>query len=485
MEKVPKKKARKGLSKGWGALLLLAVMLAAGAGAYFLRRPAAPPLEAAREKPALLWGGEEEIVSVAVRAASGEGFTLVRQEAGFRLTDRPDLPLREDVVAEMLAVCADMTAEDTVLDTAETPAALSDFQLDPPLLRVAVTLRDGTRRTVLFGAATPDGQPRRYCMADGDTRIYAVLSAHAEPFLHEAEYLRAFDQPSLRGDLLDRVTVTGSVDFDMRWTPSGWIMERPFRYPLSTLRTDAMLAKIGQMGFEACLGTADEVDLTACGLAQPALTVTLTQAATVVTGESRDGQPVTVDVPETVYTLLIGGETGKSGVYVLWDGAVYKASNFLLGFWKEIDPEALLLKEPVNLLVNDLNRLVFASGGAEKAYAVEMVEKITENNQIATDEYGRVLYDAEISRVGTKEKLDAEAFLAWYRRLAALSPAGAAPGGYTPSGGERCRIVLENAALTRVIAFTPYDALHSAMTVDGVCRYYVENSALDALLPAP
>ena len=46
-------------------------------------------------------------------------------------------------------------------------------------------------------------------------------------------------------------------------------------------------------------------------------------------------------------------------------------------------------------------------------------------------------------------------------------------------------IRLENDSLTREIAFYPYDALHSAKAVDGVCRFYVSNDALDALRAAP
>ena len=68
----------------------------------------------------------------------------------------------------------------------------------------------------------------------------------------------------------------------------------------------------------------------------------------------------------------------------------------------------------------------------------------------------------------------------------ALTPDGRLPEGKSAPGGEpRTVIRLENDSLTREIAFYPYDALHSAMAVDGVCRFYVSNDALDALSAAP
>lgn len=485
MDRVPKKKARKGLKKGPAALLLLFAVLAAGIGAYFVRRPVVPPLPDGQEKAVLLFRPEEEIESVAIEPGDGAAYTLVRREGAFRLEGMEEVALRMDVVEQILLVCADLKAEETVLDPAEEAVDLADFGLMPPAAKITVGYTDGSSAALLLGDPAPQEIPQRYCMAAGDPRLHTLLSSDADVFFHEADYLRFFTQPEWRPDLLDRITVTGEVDLDLHYTPSGWILDRPFHYPLSTLRTDALLARIGQIGFEACLGTLEEVDLKACGLDDPPLTVTLVQAATVVTGETGDGQQVQYPVPAMTYTLKIGRETGKSGVYVGWNGSVYKASNFLMGFWKELRAENLLLREPVNLLVNDLARVAFACRGITAAYEVEMVESVTENNQIATDAYGQVLYDAAVQRAGETGYMDAAAFLSWYQRLAALSPAGALPEGYQPAGEPWARIALENSALTRDIAFYAYDALHSAMAVDGTCRYYVDNSALEALADTP
>lgn len=485
MEKVPKKKRPKGLHKRAAALLLLFFVLAAGAGAYWLRRPRVPSLPEGRAKEALLSRPAEEILSVSVAPSAGAGYTLIRQGEDFRLEGREDMALREDAVREILTVCADLKAEETVLNTEETAVSLADFHLSPPENRVTVTYGDGKSKTLLVGAPTPEEIPQRYCMLEGEPAIYSVLSVDTDAFSRAREALRAFTQPSLRGDLLDRVTATGDgLDFDMRYTPSGWIMEKPFRYPLNRARTDALLGSIEAMGFEACLAAPGEGDLAAYGLDSPALIVKMEQAATTVTGETEDGRQVSIPVPGKTYTLQLGHETGKSGVYVLWEGGVYRASNFVLGFWKQLDPESLVQRQPVNFLVNDLKRVEFSAFGRKAGYDVEMVESITKNNRIETDEYGRVLYDAAVTRRETGETADAEAFLSWYQRLCALTPAGQAPAGYAPAGEKTGEILAESNSIIREIAFYPYDALHSALAVDGVCRYYVENAALKALAEA-
>lgn len=482
MQKVAKKKPGKGVNGKKLALLMLLCILVAAGGLYLLRRSGAlPPPADKPPKEALLLRPAEEIAAVTAENGDG-GFTLLRQGEEFRLLGREEMALRQDAVQAILNVCEEWRAEETVLDTGETNAVLSDFSLDPPLLRVTVGYRDGQKTSLRIGAATPDDIPRRYCMLEGDGRIFSVLSEDAEPFLRGKETLRAFTQPSLRADLLDRVTVTGDKTFDMHYTPSGWIMDAPFCYPLNALRVNALLANIESMGFDAYLGTAEEADAPALGLDEPALRVTLLQGASVVTGEDENGETVSVDVPPMLYELSIGRNDGDSALYVLWQGGVYRASRFVLGFWQEIDVDRMLLREPVNFLVNDLNRLSFTAGGKTAVYAVEMVESITQNNRIATDEYGRVLYDAEIRREGETAPMDAEAFLSWYQRLAAVKAAGTVPEDYMPNGRETCRVVIENDALERVISFTPYDDLHSAMAVDGVCRFYVTNAALQNVI---
>ena len=476
------------MKKRTALLLCLAAAAACGIAAYLLNLPAPLPALPESQPPLILLSrSSDEISAIAVSPPEGTAYPLVRSGEDFYLLGREGMALRSGTVTDMLNAAGELEAESTVLDTAEEAVELSHFGLSPAQAQVTITYTDGSQAKLRIGSQSPEETPQYYCMVEGDSRLYTVLAVYCEAFFHEAEYLRDFSQPSLDASLLDRIDISGALTLGMRYTPSGWLMDAPYAYPLSTTRTDTLLSQIESMAFEACLGSPQEVALADYGLDAPALTITLTQTATVITGESAEGEQVTLDVPARQYTLLVGNETGKSGVYVLWEGMVYKASNFLLGFWKELTVDDLLLRQPVNLLVHDLDRVSLTASGLSAAYQVRMVESVTENNQIATDEYGQPLYDVAVCREGETKDMDAQAFLTWYTALASLSPAGRLPEGYAPipPAEKRAEIVLENQTLTRVISFYPYDALHDAMAVDGVFQFYVEKSWLDRVWETP
>ena len=480
MEKAPRKKEKRPVKKGAALLTLLCLAVLAGAAAYFLRPGAEAPAGPLREEQAVLLDRSvEEISALAIRPEEGAAYRLIRGEAGFFLEGDETLSLRKDIVEEMGLMASVVKAENTVRENARGEA-LGAYGLASPACVLTVTYTDGEEKTVLFGDLSPQETPQRYVMLRGDDRVFTVLEAECTAFFHDRDYLRDFAQPKLNGSLLDRICVRGEKEIDLRYTESGWLMEAPWRYPAASARMNTLLSRISAMAFDACLGKAEEAELSDYGLDTPALTVTLTQAKTVIRGETAEGQQVTVDVPEREYTLLIGNETGKSGLYLLWENQVFRASNFLLGFWKEMDAESLLSQQPVSFQVNDLQSVSLTAGDAAGSFRVAMVESVTENNQIATDEYGRTLYECEITRLPGGEAVDQEAFLTWYASLSSLRPAGRLPEGYALSGGPEAVLTLESGALTREIALYPYDALHDALTVDGTALYYVSREWLNA-----
>ncbi len=489
MEKVPRKKTRRPFKGRTVLLILLCCAALAGGGLYYVRSiPPEVPLNIQKETVLLFNRPEEDIAAIAIAPRDGTAYPLIRQGGSFALMGREDEKLRSDLIDDLLISLTELPVKNTVLESLSAAQGLrpADFGLDPAIARITVTYTDGEKKELRVGNLTPDKEtPQRYCMVSGSDTLYTILEADSVPLLREMDSLRDFVQPDLDGSLLDRIEVTGQIEWALHYTPSGWQMDAPFPYPLSTLRTDALLTKIESMGFAACLGKAGKLNLKDYGLDAPALTITLTQAATVITGETTEGQQVSVPVPETVYTLRVGNETGKSGVYVQWQDQVFTASNFLLGFWKELAPLDYLLQTPVNLLVNNLSEVRFTRNGSTHAYQVRLVEQITENNQIAVDEYGRVLYDCAVNRAGESQDMDAEAFLSWYTRLASLAGDGKLPDGWIPSGEKRAEITLINDHLTRTVTLWPCDALHDAIAVDGVALYYIRNTWLDEIGEAP
>ena len=473
------------MKKGTLALLLLLAAAACGGGLYLLNRPAAAPSFPETQALYLLNRNEEEIDALALRPRQGIAYPLVRTESGMRLLGQEDTPLREDVVEDLVGAAAQLEAHEKVADTAAEAVDLSDFGLKDPQLRLTVTYTDGTRTELLLGDEVQHGEETLYySMRSGDSWIYTVYSGLCEPFFHEAEYLRAFDQPKLQGDLLDRVEVSGAVELSLVYADGAWRMEAPWRYPAAQEKMDALLRQIETMAFEACLGEAERFNLADYGLAQPALTVTLTQAPSTITGQTAQGETVSYAVPEKKYRLLLGNETGKSGVYLLWENKLFKASNFLLGFWKSLSPDDFLLRNPVNYQTNNLEELALSWPEEKKAYTLRLVESVTENNEIAVDEYGETLYEVEIYRA-SGEKLDATEFFAWYTALANTAPAGRLPEGYAPAGEKQLELTLTGRTGERSVALYAYDKLHSALGVDGTYIFYMDSAFLSRLLAAP
>ena len=427
----------------------------------------------------------EEIQSISLAADAQTPYTLIRTpEGGFALSGQEAVPLRTSLTSDMESSLHHLEAAQLAGDI-HPGDDLSPFGLSPALLTAHITYQDGEAITLLIGADAPTDEPQRYCMIQGSQTLYTLFTQVADPLFYEADYLRDFSQPQLDASLLDRITLSGQLDFSLFYTPSGWQMDRPYSYPLSPQQTDKLLARIEAMAFESCLGSPEEVDLAALGLDEPLLTVYLDQAATHLTGETIDGEMISLDMPPCRYTLHLGHETGKSGVYLQWEGMIYKASNFLLGFWKELQIQSFLLANPVNLYVNDLHTLALETPSLSRAYSIQMVESLTENNQLARDEYGNLLYDAMITRQGENAPMDAEAFLSWYISLSQMVPSGQLPDGYQPEGQPLARLTLATPSITREISLYPYDPLYDAMEVDGICLYYVENSWRQLLCQAP
>ena len=486
MEKVPRKQHKKSVKKTLLLLLPLGVGLIC-LGLLILLRftqplPSVPPPVPAIH---LLPRDSADIRLLSFSAPEQKPYALERNSEGvFKWVGKEHLPL-QSMLLNQLENSLHWLEGVHEAGTIHPGDDLSPFGLSPARLTVNITYSDGQSVTLLIGSEAPVDPPQRYCMIGGKETLYTVYSDGIEPLFYEADYLRDFRQPQLDGSLLDRITLTGNVDFSLAYTPSGWLMETPFSYPLSTVKTDRLLSQIESMAFESCLGSPEEVDLAALGLDQPALSIYLDQAATHLTGETTAGEQIEADLPAQRYTLHLGNETGKSGVYLQWEGMIYKASNFLLGFWKEMNYESFLLSNPVNLYINDLCSLAVETPAISKAYTVEMVEALTETNQLAVDEYGRQLYDAQITRQGEKEPLDTEPFLSWYMVLSQMAPSGKLPADYQPEGEALACLRLATPSLSREILFYPYDGLHDALSVNGICIYYVENNWRALLDQAP
>ncbi len=459
--------------------VLLVVLCGVAAALFLLQKSPVLPHPQPVEQHFLSQVEEDALAAVLIAPRGKTAYPLVRTEQGMRLQGKEEMPLRESVLSDMLYAAGHVEAEIVIGPEAELEDGRSAFGLEEPALRLVLTETDGKKTEILFGNTVPETDMEQYYALSGGI-LYTVLSEPVDILFHDVEYLRDFRQLQIQADLLDRIRVQGEEDMLFTYTADGFVMESPIPYPAAPNKMDALLKQIERMAFEAYLGPAAEQDLAAMGLEQPRITVTLSQAKSIITGQTTEGESVTLNVGEKEYVLHLGGKIGDTALYVQWNDGVYKASQFLFGFLEEIKGEDYLSKTPLNFTVDRLQKLEVEG---KCAYTVEMVEALTDENEIATDEYGRTLYDAQVKKDG--KITDAEMFLNWYVQLNRLPMAGKLQAGQAYDETPLYTLHAQTADTQREISFHSMDALHAALSVDGVACFYVEKGSLSLLETLP
>lgn len=482
MERVPRKEGKRP-GKRFVLPLLLVVLLAAVAGGFLLlqKNPALPEAEPVQQHY-LSRISEEDIQALLMAPQGKEAYLLVRTEEGMRLQGKEDMSLREDIVSDLLFAAGNVQADHVIGPETDVQGDKKDYGLENPSLQLVLTDEQGEETEILLGNLVPQTEEKQYFALCGGV-LYTVLAEPVELLFHDAQYLRAFDQPRFQADLMDSIRVEGKETLLFTYTPDGFCMKEPFAYPVDKSKMDALLQNVERMAFEAYLGPAAQQDLAEMGLVQPEVTLTLTQAESILTGIGADGEQVSMNVAGKDHVLYLGKDIGDTAVYVLWEDGVYKASQFLFGFLKNLQAEAYLSRTPMNFSVDRLQRLTISTENTEAEYTIEMVEALTAENEIATDEYGQTLYDAAVKKNG--QPADAEAFLRWYVQLNRLPVAGKVPDNQAFEAKEMGSLLLKTDALERRITFHSMDALHAVMAVDGEGHFYVEKANLSLLNECP
>lgn len=476
MNRPPRKPIRT-MRRG-AVIALCAVCTAALALTLVLfKRPAATMLPEITDSSALLFSRAlDDLYSVTVENEGGR-VTCLYKDGTLTIDGAPDTALHESRVQDLLACCQRIMALDTVLNTDETSVHLHDFGLEAPSM-ITAAFRDGTSVTLSVGARTPASIPSHYAMISGDPSIYTV-----DPYFYEAaeitgESLRAFEQLSLKADLIDAVTIEGEAPLDAHFNGEFWQMTAPYDYPMDPTRTEVLLSNIANMRFSAYLGRADALSLGNYGLDAPQTVVTVQQAKSRVFATDESGRTVTVEIPVTTHVIAIGGMRDDTMFYALYDGGVYTTGIMTTSFLTSYHVENLLNRNPVSFPETALCALTLEKGGETTRYAISLVESVLPNNELETDEYGNTLYRFFVTRDG--QPIDSDIFLEWYAKLVAMQAQGWAKESVYQGKPAAMTLTIKTNAHQRTIDFFPYDSTHSACRVNGVALFYFDGDP-DAL----
>ena len=417
-----------------------------------------------------------EVAAVTVENETGS-YTITQQNGAYALEGRPDFVFSDTLLDAVLSASTLIVTEETLLTLPEDE--FKDYGLALGSIRVSVTYTDGTGIAFRIGSLIPQETPAYYFRVEGDNRLGVISQDVQETFSLSVNALHRVTDPAIKGDLIDRIAFTGENPFAMERRSDGWYLTAPFEYPLSTAAVNTVLKNLEGLRFSQYVSRAENADLAALGLSPARREMTLDIAPSILTGYDENGQALASQALEGYrLTFTCGDDIGDILFYCLYRGDVVKATRFSSGLMLTQSYEKLLLTQPVNIPTNLLTRLEWEANGQRAAYDVTLHERVMQNGRFETDESGNILYDVQVTKNG--ESLDADAFLLAYARLTDLKTTEALVDFAVPEDAQpdaAVRLYFNDSV--REIAFYPCDALHFAVSVNGVVRYYVSRDALD------
>ncbi len=161
----------------------------------------------------------EDVVELSVQHG-GEPIVIRRDARREWVVVSPEWAWPRQGVVNVLLTRFRELRKDAFVD--DRPAALSDYGLDPPALRLTAVLEDQTRRNVRVGRPTPDGG--YFANRDRDPRVFQVSDASVDALDVTLAELRA---PTLIDAAADHVTglrieAAGEALEAVRGPDGGW-----------------------------------------------------------------------------------------------------------------------------------------------------------------------------------------------------------------------------------------------------------------------
>lgn len=297
----------------WGLLAVAAVL----AAAYLLlpKLTEREPEETAPEVLDVTEFGTEDIVSYTYQNESYEiGFRV--ENGTYVNTEDPAFPVNTATVAEQLELLGTLDYI-RIIDSTDK----SEFRLDDPTIRIAVTLQDGSIRQFLIGDEAPFDSD--YYLLDVERDVIYLGGSELYTAFHTTwtALVQKEETVSLTADQITQVTVESTVLPSMKLT---YFSEQEDPWLITTAEgsfvgdTDAVTEKLGSYTTYVFRYVYEyqATNLERYGLAEPATTVTVTYLCAAEDG-SLTGETGTL-------VLEFGGTDETDGVtYARMNGSSY------------------------------------------------------------------------------------------------------------------------------------------------------------------
>jgi hypothetical protein len=291
------------------ALLMLVVLLALGGYVYFVELPR--EREEAQKK---LFAFDKDAVAAVSLIYPDRSLALEKDATGkWRLTQPIAVEADEATVSNLVNAIAEAEVNRVLEDDTQN---LALYGLDKPVVKLEVTLRDGTKLPqVSIGKDTPVGFSV-YVQKAGDPKIFLTPQAFRLGMTKEVKDVRdktivAFEPQEVKKIELrkkDQEIVLSKND-------AGWTLEKPLSDKADDTQVQSFLSSVRGMRAQDFVDQ-PVLELEEYGLVSPRLTVSLTVG-------SEGAQK----------TVLLGGEKDDQGGKKLYVKRGDKDTLFLVGDW--------------------------------------------------------------------------------------------------------------------------------------------------------
>ena len=212
----------------------------------------------------------------------------------------------------MLLALSNVTSEKVI----DTPEDMTQYGLEPALVKAAVTLTDGSGKIISFGDESAiSGE---YYMSLGDGKVYMVDPSVVSPFKNSLmDAVKKEEIPEI--DNITRFFIDGeNIDVEIIKQEGGfteedsaytwfWKTEDGEYLPLDSAKALTFMSNITDLSLGRCMYyNASSLDLYNCRLDRPYFTATV---------EYGDGQSFVFDVGTTDGLSLCGRIAGSNMIY--------------------------------------------------------------------------------------------------------------------------------------------------------------------------
>jgi len=356
----------------WKTYVALAVAAGLGAYIYFVESKKEEKSDT-KPKEKVLTLDKAKVKELTLAGQGKEEVKLVKDGASWRLTAPTAAPADGQESESVLSSLEGLEMDEVVT---ETPAKLSDFGLDPPKTRVAVTQQGAPAQEVLFGNKTPD-EGSVYAKRPDKPRVFTVPAYSAAVFDKKPFDLRDRNVLHVSRDAVRKLEVSGpDGGYALARDDRGeWAFTSPLPTRAGRWSVDGVLGNLETLRMDS-VAAEDAKDPKPYGLDKPVRTVRLGLA---------DGNAKTLEIGSAAPgdKKHYAREGGRGLVAVIPDTILDTLAK---------GKDDLRAKRLLEVSSFDVEGFEVEAGGAKKTYARSTAK---DKDGVDTSKWKRVKPDAK------------------------------------------------------------------------------------------